>query len=76
MFSASSASHQLVPIGPTTKFILSTSGRPASARRYKVLLTDLLQLDVVYMPISSDSVGPGGSGGETEGKIDPQPTAS
>eukprot|EP00966_Prymnesium_polylepis_P038754 899437-Prymnesium_polylepis.1 len=50
-----------VAISPTTRYIISTSGRPTSARRYRVLLEDLLRADVAYLPISSP-----------EGKIDPQ----
>lgn len=55
-----------VRITPRTRFILSTSGRPASARRYQILLRDLLDLDAAYVPISSNS-----DGGRGEGKIDP-----
>ncbi|KAL1500405.1 hypothetical protein AB1Y20_013062 [Prymnesium parvum] len=50
-----------VAISPHTRFILSTSGRGSSARRYRTLLREMLHLDVVYMPISSP-----------DGKIDPQ----
>eukprot|EP01031_Cornospumella_fuschlensis_P041567 gene41567-50727_t len=42
-------------IGPNTKFILSTSGRVSSLRRYKCLLQDILKLDVAYIPIHSGS---------------------
>ena len=55
-----------VRITPRTRFVLSTSGRPASARRYQILLRDLLDLDAAYVPISSNS-----DGGRGEGKIDP-----
>lgn len=51
-------------IGPNSKYIISTSGRFSSMQRYKKLLQDLLQLDIVYLPISSgDLANP---------KIDPQ----
>ena len=53
----------LVPVGSETRYIISTSGRPASARRYRELLR-LLELDVAYIPFSSPS------------KVDPQRFAS
>lgn len=49
-----------VRISATTKYIISTSGRPKSLRRYRYLLQELLGLDVAYIPISSP-----------HGKIDP-----
>ena len=50
-----------IRIGQKTRFIISTSGRPKSLRRYQILLQELLRLDLAYVPISSSS-----------GKIDPQ----
>jgi shikimate dehydrogenase len=49
-------------VGPATRYILSTSGRPASARRYRMLLQEMLLCDYAYMPFSVD-------GG---GKVDPR----
>lgn len=46
-----------IRITSKTKFIISTSGRPSSLRRYKRLLQDILKLDIAYIPISSDSEG-------------------
>lgn len=43
-------------IGPHTKFIISTSGRLSSLKRYKCLLQDILQLDIAYVPIHSGSI--------------------
>lgn len=40
-------------IGPSTKFILSTSGRRQSAERYRVLLQEILKLDWAYIAFSS-----------------------
>lgn len=40
-------------IGPSTRFILSTSGRLNSLHRYRILLQELLSVDVAYVPISS-----------------------
>lgn len=42
-------------IGPNTRYIISTSGRPSSLRRYKRLLQDILKLDVAYIPIHTGS---------------------
>jgi shikimate dehydrogenase len=50
-------------VSATTRFIISTSGRPKSLRRYHRLLQELLGLDVAYMPISA--------GGSPGGKINP-----
>lgn len=36
-----------------TKYILSTSGRPTSIRRYERLLQDILGLNIAYLPISA-----------------------
>jgi shikimate 5-dehydrogenase len=52
-----------VCVGAKTRFIISTSGRPKSLRRYKCLLQELLELDVAYIPISSP---------KKDGKIDPK----
>jgi shikimate 5-dehydrogenase len=43
-------------IGPTTKFIISTSGRVSSIMRYKILLQDILNADIAYIPISTNCV--------------------
>jgi shikimate dehydrogenase len=40
-------------ISPSTKYILSTSGRASSIERYQRLLGEILQLDIVYLPISA-----------------------
>ena len=42
-------------VGANTQYILSTSGRTSSMQRYRVLLQELLGLDVVYLPISDPS---------------------
>lgn len=42
-------------IGPQTKYIVSTSGRISSMQRYKKLLQEILQLDLAYIPIHSNS---------------------
>lgn len=47
----------LLPISPRTRFILSTSGRAASSRRYRALLRDVLRLDAAYLPFSAPSGG-------------------
>jgi shikimate dehydrogenase len=39
-------------ISPSTKYILSTSGRASSIERYQRLLGEIVQLDIVYLPIS------------------------
>lgn len=36
-----------------TKYIISTSGRPTSIRRYERLLQEILGLNIAYIPISS-----------------------
>ncbi|MDW3194948.1 MAG: hypothetical protein R8G66_21430 [Cytophagales bacterium] len=36
-----------------TKYIISTSGRPTSIRRYERLLQDILGLNIAYLPISA-----------------------
>jgi shikimate dehydrogenase len=51
-------------IGPHTKLILSTSGRPSSLQRYQRLLQKLLQVDIAYIPIHS--------GDTSSPNIDPQ----
>lgn len=48
-------------IGPETRLIISTSGRMSSLKRYQKLLQEVLQLDIAYVPIISDS-----------GKIEPE----
>ncbi|KAJ8602383.1 hypothetical protein CTAYLR_004241 [Chrysophaeum taylorii] len=50
---STSSDRVLVPIGPQTRYILSTSGRPASVRRYRALL-EALGLDLAYIVINSD----------------------
>ena len=40
-------------IGPKTKFIISTSGRINSMKRYQRLLQKILNLDITYLPISA-----------------------
>jgi len=42
-------------IGPQTRYIVSTSGRISSIQRYKKLLQDILQLDIAYIPLHSNS---------------------
>jgi shikimate 5-dehydrogenase len=59
--SKSSGEQVMVRVGPKTRLIISTSGRPRSLRRYQILLQELLGLDIAYVPISSAT-----------GKIDPQ----
>ena len=44
-----------VPIGSHTKFIISTSGRLSSLKRYNYLLQQSLHQDIVYIPINSGS---------------------
>lgn len=51
-------------IGPNTRYIISTSGRISSLRRYKTLLQDELQLDIAYLPVHSMIA--------SEPKIDPE----
>ncbi len=50
-------------ITPATRYIISTSGRPTSLRRYQMLLQERLDLDIAYLPIQPKSEG---------GKIDPE----
>ena len=52
-----------VNITATTQYILSTSGRPSSMRRYQTLLQRLLKLDIAYLPLSSPT---------EDGKISPE----
>jgi len=40
-------------IGPKTRYIISTSGRVSSLKRYQKLLQQILKLDVAYLPIHS-----------------------
>jgi shikimate dehydrogenase len=49
-------------IRSNSEFILSTSGRLNSLKRYKALLQDILELDIVYIPFHS---------GKENGQIDP-----
>jgi shikimate 5-dehydrogenase len=42
-----------IAIGPKTKYIISTSGRISSLKRYQKLLQRLLKLDIAYLPIHS-----------------------
>lgn len=44
-----------VQITSQTKYIISTSGRLMSMQRYKILLQEILKLDIAYIPISSNS---------------------
>ena len=44
-----------VAVSANTRYIISTSGRPQSIRRYNVLLQDILGEDVAYLPMSSTS---------------------
>ena len=55
-----------MPVSADTRYIISTSGRPSSMRRYKVLLRDILKVNISYIPINA--------GGEESSskKIDPQ----
>lgn len=41
-------------ISPKTKYILSTSGRYQSLKRYQYLLQELLHLDITYLPYHTD----------------------
>ena len=52
-----------MPVGANTTYIISTSGRPSSMRRYRHLLRDVLKLDVAYIPINT-----GGGKIETKGQ--------
>ena len=52
-----------VSIGSNTGYIVSTSGRTSSLRRYRTLLDRVLNLDIVYIPLNSHSC---------DGKVDPQ----
>ena len=65
--SAGKLQKTFVAVSANTRYIISTSGRPQSVRRYNVLLQDILGEDVAYIPISSDSPG---------GKIQPAAFAS
>ena len=49
------AEKTLVAVSANTRYIISTSGRPQSIRRYNVLLQDILGEDVAYLPMSSTS---------------------
>lgn len=42
-------------ITPTTKYIISTSGRASSIERYQRLLQEILHEDIAYLPISAYS---------------------
>ena len=42
-----------IHIGPSTKFIVSTSGRLKSIERYSALLHNILRVDIAYFPINS-----------------------
>lgn len=57
-----SANNISVSIGPNTEFIVSTSGRLSSLRRYRALLNRVLNLDAVYIPLTNHA----------KGKVDPQ----
>uniref|UniRef100_A0A7S3NHJ1 Shikimate dehydrogenase substrate binding N-terminal domain-containing protein n=1 Tax=Aureoumbra lagunensis TaxID=44058 RepID=A0A7S3NHJ1_9STRA len=52
-----------IPVGARTKYILSTSGRVSSMRRYRYLLRKILHVDIAYLPINP---------GEKEDKIKPE----
>ena len=43
----------LVRVSRNTRYVISTSGRPQSVRRYNVLLQDILGEDIAYLPMSS-----------------------
>jgi shikimate dehydrogenase len=47
---------QPVKVGANTRYIISTSGRPTSLRRYQLLLQELLKLDIAYIPINSGDI--------------------
>lgn len=53
-----------IKIGGATKFIISTSGRVSSLKRYQKLLQEVLEVDIAYIPISS--------GSSIDAAIDPQ----
>ena len=38
-----------MPVSAGTRYIISTSGRPSSMRRYKVLLRDILKVNISYI---------------------------
>lgn len=42
-------------IGSSTQYIISTSGRISSMKRYQKLLQEVLRIDIAYLPISSYS---------------------
>ena len=60
---ASSSSSVSMHISANTKYIISTSGRVTSLKRYKRMLQDILAVDIAYVPISS--------GDPTDAKIQP-----
>lgn len=43
-----------MPLGSNTTYIISTSGRPSSMKRYRCLLRNVLKLDVAYIPITAE----------------------
>ena len=55
-----------VSIGPETVYIISTSGRISSLKRYRALLSKVLEIDVVYLPLTHHD----------NGKVDPKRFAS
>ncbi len=58
--SVSSASSSRVPVhlSGRARYIISTSGRPSSLRRYDILLHSLLDVDIAYIPITDAKVCP------------------
>jgi shikimate 5-dehydrogenase len=57
---SSSQAEATVPIkiSPYTKYIISTSGRLSSIKRYNILLQTILGLDMAYLPINNHENGP------------------
>ena len=58
MASLTSSNGVSITVTASTRYIISTSGRATSLKRYKHLLQTLLKLDVAYIPISNAENGP------------------
>lgn len=48
--------HVNIEISRNTRYILSTSGRLSSLRRYKKLLQEILRVDIAYIPFHNDMI--------------------
>jgi len=59
-------------IGPHTRYIVSTSGRLSSMKRYKKLLQEILHLDIAYIPIHSNNADYEDKSNILKVKIEPQ----